>query len=213
MRFIAALALLLGAEVSGAQQPDAGDVAEAAVRPPIVIDSESSESDLRSGITRFSDNVTISRGPMLVFADEGVVRQVDGEITEIELTGSPTEWRDTLEDGTVVTGEAANIRFDVVENVVTLTGSARLQHEQGRYTGDELVYDLDTESLAGRGTEGNRVRVVIEPEALDGESDPTAPGDEANEAPEDEEADDPADDGDTGEAPEQASEPDDPRAG
>jgi lipopolysaccharide export system protein LptA len=88
-------------------------------------------------------------------------------MTEIELTGDPTTWEDTLEDGTVVTGEARRIHFDIEQNVVTLTGSARLEHEQGRYTGDELVYDLDTESLAGRGTDGNRVRVVIEPEAVD----------------------------------------------
>ncbi len=104
---------------------------------------------------------------MRVDADEGIVRQADGRITEIELSGNPTTWLDRLDDGTLVQGQAQRIHFDVAENVVTLSGSARLEHERGEYTGDELTYDLDTESLAGRATsEGNRVRVILEPEAV-----------------------------------------------
>lgn len=234
MRFIAALALLLTVDPSGARQPDAAEAADRAVEPPIVIDSESSASDLRSGVTRFSGNVTITRGPMRVNADEGVVRQVDGEMTEIELTGDPTTWADTLEDGTVVTGRADRIHFDIVDNVVTLTGEALLQHEQGRYTGDELVYDLDTESLAGRGTNGNRVRVVIEPDAVDQGRDaldePADDGDGDAARPADDPADDPAadaaagpgvegdtdddaDDGDEPESSDDASGSEDPPAG
>lgn len=208
MRFIAALALLLAIEPSAAQQPADAD---AVVRPPIVIDSETSESDLRSGITRFGGNVTITRGPMRVDADQGVVRQVDGEMTEIELTGDPTTWEDTLEDGSVVTGRAERIHFDIVDNVVTLTGDARLVHEQGSYTGEELVYDLDTESLAGRGSDGNRVRVVIEPEAVE-DADVSEAGDGDATGTTDEE---PPADGDAAEAPPEPqadAEPDDPPA-
>lgn len=224
MRFIAALALLLTVDPSGARQPDAADAADRAVEPPIVIDSENSASDLRSGVTRFSGNVTITRGPMRVNADEGVVRQVDGEMTEIELTGEPTTWADTLDDGTVVTGRAERIHFDIVDNVVTLTGDALLQHEQGRYTGDELVYDLDTESLAGRGTNGNRVRVVIEPDAIDqgrdaldqpaddGEAADPATGSDSGTGAEGD-VDDGAGDGDDPDPPDDASGSEDPPAG
>ena len=63
-------------------------------------------------------------------------------------------------------GRARQIQYDVIENVVTLTGNARLTHEQGEFTGNELVYDLDTESLAGRGSSENQARVILEGDSL-----------------------------------------------
>ena len=109
---------------------------------------------------------------MDVQADRGFMRQQEGQITEVELQGAPATWSDQLEDGSIVSGEARTIFFDVIANVVTLTGNAVIRHEQGEFTGDELVYDLTAESLAGRSTGDERVRVVIEPEAM---SSPTTP--------------------------------------
>lgn len=145
---------------------DAGPMVIPASEAPIVIDSERNRYDLRTGVTEFNDNVSIERGPMAISADRGIIRQTDGEITEIELFGSPTEWRDQLEDGSIVNGEATNIYFDVQANIVTLTGNAVIRHEQGEFTGDQLVYDLNNESLSGSGDGDNRARVVIEPGAL-----------------------------------------------
>lgn len=174
MRFIALPALLLATSLAGGQEQGRESAAEAAVQaageavvePPIIIDSDTSDSDLRTGITRFSDNVTIQRGAMLVNADEGVVHQVEGRIAMIELFGSPTTWRDRLDDGSIVQGRANRIEFQVDENVVTLSGDARLEHEGGQFTGNQLIYDLDTESLAGRSSDGNQVRVVIEGDTM-----------------------------------------------
>lgn len=174
MRFIALPALLLATSLASAQEQDPESTAnatvqaaeEAVVEPPIIIDSDTSDSDLRTGITRFSDNVTIQRGAMLVNADEGVVHQVDGRIAMIELFGNPTTWRDRLDDGSIVQGRANRIEFQVDENVVTLSGDAFLEHEGGQFTGNKLIYDLNTESLAGRSSDGNQVRVVIEGDTM-----------------------------------------------
>ncbi|MDT8438206.1 MAG: lipopolysaccharide transport periplasmic protein LptA [Wenzhouxiangellaceae bacterium] len=139
----------------------------AAIAPdqaPIIIDSDSGETDLRTGITRVRDNVTIQRGNMYVEADTGEVIREEGRISVVKLTGQPVRWRDRLDDGTAVSGESLTIHFDVIQNIVTLTGNARLVHERGEFNGDELVYNLDTENLVGRSNEGNRVRVIIEPE-------------------------------------------------
>lgn len=154
----------------------AQDNAEAiAPAPPVVIDADNSYYDLRAGVTRFEDDVSITRGPMEVQADQGVLRQVDGQISEVELEGSPIRWRDQLSDGSIVTGESRAMHYDVIANVVTLTGGAVIRHQQGEFTGDELVYDLDAESLAGRSTGNERVRVVIEPEAMSSSGSNDAP--------------------------------------
>src|SRR6056297_1460309 len=174
MRFIALPALLFASSLAGGQESGRESAAEVAaqavdqtvIAPPIIIDSDTNQYDLRSGVTRFSDNVSIQRGAMLVYADEGVVHQEDGRITLVELFGNPTTWRDRLDDGSIVEGRADQIEFEVIENVVTLTGNARLRHEQGEFTGNQLVYDLDTESLSGRGTDGNQARVVLEGDSM-----------------------------------------------
>ncbi|MFN2334210.1 MAG: LptA/OstA family protein, partial [Wenzhouxiangellaceae bacterium] len=125
-RFIAALAallvpLLIVCSTGHAQQAEQPDN-EQAVEPPIIIDAEKTDYDLRSGLTRFDDDVNIQRGAMHVKADRGTARQADGRITVVELHGSPTIWTDVLDDGTRVDGEAERIHFNVDANVITLTG-------------------------------------------------------------------------------------------
>ena len=178
MRFIAMAVLLLATSLCGAQ-----DVNAPVVEPPIIIDSDTNRYDLRTGVTRFSDNVTIQRGAMRVSADEGVVHQSDGRIALVELFGSPTTWRDRLDDGSIVEGQAAQIQFEVIENVVTLIGDARLQHQRGRFTGDELIYDLDTESLVGRGSSGNQARVILEGDSIRRERAESSPESEPESEP------------------------------
>ncbi len=162
-RFIALAALLLALDPAAAQDTtDAPDD----TAPPIVIDADHTDHDLRVGITRFRDNVTIRRGAMLVNADQGRIFQEDGEIVVIELSGRPATWEDRLEDGDMVHGQALEIHYDVSQNLLTLTGEARLRHDKVDWTGDHLVYNLDTESLSGRGADGERARVVIEGDAM-----------------------------------------------
>gem|GEM_PF-1369511 len=146
----------------------AQDAIDASVEtaPPIIIDAEHTDYDLRAGITRFRQDVTIQRGAMLVNADEGRIFQREGEITVIELSGTPATWQDRLDDGKMVHGEAREIHYDVVENLLTLSGTARLRHDNVDWSGDRLVYDLDTESLSGSGSSGERARVVIEGDAM-----------------------------------------------
>ncbi|MGB0515133.1 MAG: LptA/OstA family protein, partial [Wenzhouxiangellaceae bacterium] len=106
--------------------------------------------------------------------------------------------------------------FDVATNVVTLTGNARLRHEQGEFTGDELVYDLDTERLAGRGSAGQRARVVLEGDSMRRARGDGASPDPAAEAGADESSEPPdTDTNDSSEAPaneDQDAEPVDPPA-
>lgn len=170
-RFTVPLAATLLALAGGATDAQEQVVEQAAAgvaetEPPIIIDSDSNAYDLRSGVTRFTGNVTIRRGAMHVQAEQGTVTQEEGRITVVELEGSPTTWNDRLDDGTLVEGEARRIHYNVVTNVITLTGNARLRHEQGEFTGDELVYDLDTERMAGRGSSDSRARVIIEGETI-----------------------------------------------
>lgn len=145
-------AALLVASQSFAQSEEAA--------PPIEIFGENGELDVPTGAYVLTGNVRINRGTLSVFADEARSFTGDtGEIERVELYGAPTRWNDTLEDGTEVDGRSDEILYDFTTNLITMRGDAEIQNVQGQFSGNQLVYDLDTQNLVGDGG----VRLLIEP--------------------------------------------------
>lgn len=128
--------------------------------PPIGIDAESGNLDVRTGAYHLSGNVTITRGALVVKADEArSFSDAAGTVERIELYGQPTTWRDILEDGSDVDGESDELIYDFTQNLITMLGNARIRNVQGAFSGAKLVYDLDSQNLVGDGG----VRLIIEP--------------------------------------------------
>lgn len=128
--------------------------------PPIGIDADSGNLDVRTGAYQLSGNVTITRGALIVKADEARSFSDDaGNVERIELYGQPTTWRDVLEDGTEVDGESEELIYDFTQNLITMLGNASIRNVQGAFNGTKLVYDLDSQNLVGDGG----VRLIIEP--------------------------------------------------
>jgi len=127
---------------------------------PIEVISEDGRYDVSTGAYVLTGNVRIVRGTLSVFADEARSFNAEsGEVERIELYGAPTRWNDTLEDGTAVDGRSDEIEYDFTSNLITMRGNAEIRNVQGQFSGSQLVYDLDTESLAG----GGGVRLLIDP--------------------------------------------------
>lgn len=144
------LALLLPLSIQAEERRD----------PPIEIDSEAGGIDARTGAYWMRDNIRIKRGQLMVRAEEGRSFTNDaGQVTRIELSGSPTTWQDVLEDGSDVNGRSREIIYDFLANTITMIGDAHIQNVQGAFSGSKLVYDLATQNLVGDGG----VRLVIEP--------------------------------------------------
>lgn len=129
---------------------------------PIDINSESGRYDVRTGAYHLSGNVRITRGDLVVLADEAKSFSApDGQVERIELYGDPTTWSDILEDGSNVEGESLEIVYDFNQNIITMLGNARIRNVQGAFSGSKLVYDLDNQDLVGDGG----VNLIIEPNA------------------------------------------------
>ncbi len=158
------LALLLPLSIQAEQRRD----------PPIEIDSEAGGIDARTGAYWMRDNIRIKRGQLKVRADEGrSFTNDEGQVTRIELSGSPTTWQDVLEDGSDVNGRSREIVYDFLANTITMIGDAHIQNIQGAFSGSKLVYDLATQNLVGDGG----VRLVIEPPSGQSSRQPTPPED------------------------------------
>lgn len=129
---------------------------------PIDINSDSGRYDVRSGAYHLSGNVRITRGDLVVLADEAKsFSAADGRVERIELYGNPTTWSDVLDDGSDVEGESREVIYDFNRNIITMQGDARIRNVQGAFSGSKLVYDLDSQDLVGDGG----VNLVIEPDA------------------------------------------------
>ncbi|HSH26746.1 MAG TPA: LptA/OstA family protein, partial [Wenzhouxiangella sp.] len=85
----------------------------------------------------------------------------------IELFGAPVRWRTITEEGRETIGWANQVIYDLLERTITLVGEAHIEEPRGTYTGERLIYNLDTEGVQGDGG----VRLSIEPEVIDGEQD------------------------------------------
>lgn len=161
---------------------------------PINIVADTSEVDAKTGYTRITGGVVITQGSLVVNADEARVFVVEGRVNRVELDGQPATWEQQLESGEDMNARAAHIDYKVPVGVIELTGNALVNHPQGEISGASLQYELDTETLRGfsqNGGGGDRVRIRIEPGAVDdgGLLESVGGGSDSANTPEDSESD------------------------
>lgn len=136
---------------------------------PVEISARDSQYDVGAGTWTFSGEVRIQYGTVDARGDEGIVHQRDGDFSEMELRGAPATWREVLEDGSEISGEASSIQFDPQRETLVMSGATRVNHPRGVFSGDRLVYDLVNRTIAGESEEGGRVRMTIRPPDREGE--------------------------------------------
>ena len=127
------------------------------------INAENISFDNQRGATHLRDKVRITRGPLEVTAEEGYGYRGEGGWQRIELYGSPVRWHTVTVEGGETTGQADEVVYDLSQRTLTLIGNAHIRDERGLFSGQRLVYNLDTQATEGEGG----IRMEIEPEAID----------------------------------------------
>jgi len=162
--------------------------AEAQHKGPIGVEADNAQHDTERNASHLEGSVRITRGEMEVTADEGFAYRGDNGYERIELFGEPVRWRTLNEENRETTGHADQVIYSLIERTVTLVGDAYIEDPRGTYSGQRLVYSLDTEGVRGEGG----VRLSIEPEVIENDQPDEAPNDPADDAT-DNEADDEVD--------------------
>jgi len=129
----------------------------------ISIDADSGVQEIDRGTTRLEGNVRIARGDLLVQADRGQAHHPDGNYERIELFGEPATWQARTEDGGEAKGHADQLIYDLLANRIIMTGDAYIRDARGTFSGQRLVYDLDSQRTEGEGG----IQMIIEPDAID----------------------------------------------
>lgn len=166
-----ALLLILLAPPAWAEKADRG-------KPMEVLADKSGSADLQNQVSRFSGNVVITQGTMVIKADRVEIRQTpDGYHvgTAWGAAGAPVSYRQKR-DGVneYVEGLAERVEFDGRAEVLRFIGSGVVRRLRGKETVDEITGALITWNHAaelfnvqgGTPTAANpegRVRAVLSP--------------------------------------------------
>ena len=135
---------------------------------PLEVNADSTNGTLGDGTTMLSGNVEVRQGTLHITADEAEVEKVDGKVRTVILRGAPAFMAQEIEEQGLVEARANTITYQVSTSLVTLTGSADVQHPQYQVSGESLTYDLNAQHFQGTGGEdGNgRIQIRMEPEVL-----------------------------------------------
>lgn len=139
---------------------------------PATIESDSAEIDRATGISRYYGNVEFAQGELKIFGDRLIVTAPEGTLRRAEADGEPARIHDVTEEGERLRARARNIVYEPEKPLLTLTGSAEIVREGDRFNAARIRYQPDTGRVeAERGDDnGERVRITIQPETMDGEN-------------------------------------------
>lgn len=129
----------------------------------MIIDSGSTDGSFAdNGMTVLQGNVVITQGTLDIRASHGEIFMKNGEISRAVFTGKQAQLKQVNDDGTPVTATADRLEYDVLNDIITLTGNYKVTSPKGSNSGQKMVYNTKTGSMQSGG-DGTRVRTVIQP--------------------------------------------------
>jgi len=115
--------------------------------------------------TVLSGGVKIVQGTLKIDADRAVITLRDGEPVRSVLTGSQAVLRQQMDNGTPMTAKANQIDYDMVADVIVLTGNYTVTTQRGSTSGQRLTYNLKNGQVDSGGGADGRVKVRILPKS------------------------------------------------
>lgn len=134
------------------------------------IKSQRLAGDLKNKIVTYLDDVMITQGTLSIKADlVQVFSDVDNDTKTYVAKGQPASFEQKLDDGSLITLQADEIRYEPATFNVTISGNALLRQAGSEVSGSKIVYNTQTEQLnAESGTNADEsVTTILKPKAKD----------------------------------------------
>ncbi|MDZ7787151.1 MAG: lipopolysaccharide transport periplasmic protein LptA [Halofilum sp. (in: g-proteobacteria)] len=139
---------------------------------PATIEADRAEIDRASGESLYFGNVVFEQGTLRLTGDRVAIVTREGTVDRAEAQGEPARIRQENDQGQMVRAHGRTIDYDAGEGLIVLTGNAELQREGERFAAGKIRYWPDSGRVeGGRGDDGGRVQIRIEPESGNGNGD------------------------------------------
>ncbi|MDQ5921125.1 MAG: lipopolysaccharide export system protein LptA [Pseudomonadota bacterium] len=127
-------------------------------KAPLQITANRATVDQKSMVSVFSGDLVITRGSLIVHADQGVASQDKDGNKKLILTGSPVTFIQDLDDGGKIEGQANKFEYNSKSNLAILTGRARVKKGKNEVIGDVLSYNTQTQVYSAQSNFGDGVK-------------------------------------------------------
>jgi len=130
----------------------------------IEINASRQAADLKNKIFSYIDNVVITQGSLIIRADlvQVLTQSKDEEKTYI-AKGKPATFEQTLADGTPLSLQADEIRYEPGNNLVIISGNALLQQEDSEVSGSRITYNIETQYVNAESKTNERTKTIFQP--------------------------------------------------
>ncbi len=137
-------------------------------RQPMDIEASRSDCGLGNNAScTLTGNVIITQGTLRVVAAKAVISQTEGNPSRALLSGGVTLQQE-MDDGDRIDAAAANVDYDMRNEVMVFTGNVSIHQTRGSLSGQRVVYNLKTGQIESGGDGGGRVRMRILPKPTAG---------------------------------------------
>ena len=138
--------------------------------------SDTAEIDRRAGTVIYEGNVILTQGTLKIEADRLLVLRNGNSLEKAVAEGRPARYEQQIEvDKPVTKANGKRIDYYTAERRITVTGDAELRQEGNLFSGEEITYDMVSETVKASGQQTNdttpvgettgdgRIKVVIQP--------------------------------------------------
>lgn len=137
----------------------------------ITIKSQRQAADLKNKIASYLEDVNIRQGSILITADlVQVFSEKDlnsGDKADTYLAkGKPAVFQQELEDGSLISLQADEIKYLPHLNIITISGNAVVKQAGSEVSGSKITYNTLSEKLEAESENNQAVTTVLQPTIL-----------------------------------------------
>lgn len=137
---------------------------------PATIESDRAELDRQRGVSRYFGNVEFVQGDLRITGERMDITAPDGELRRAEAEGEPARVHHVTAGGERIRARARRIVYEPALPRVTLIGSAEVERGGDHFRAGRIAYAPDTGRVDAERDDGERVRITIQPETMDGDA-------------------------------------------
>jgi lipopolysaccharide export system protein LptA len=139
-------------------------------KQPISLEADSAEMDEAKGHYVYAGNVVVTQGTMTISANSvEIIMNANGDIDHFHAIGNDATQAHleqmTESDKSKLEAWADDLLYQVIEDIITLTGNAALHQHGNQFSGDTINYSVADEKVkaSAKPNTKQRVKMIFNP--------------------------------------------------